>query len=52
MWGWRRTKKINWTGRVRSKDVLLSVKEERNLLHKIKEGRLTGLVTSSVETVF
>ena len=33
--------KIRWTDRVRN-EVLHSVKEERNVLHKYKEGRLIG----------
>jgi hypothetical protein len=49
----RRMVKISWTDRLRNEEVLHRVKEERNILHTIKkEGRLTGLVTSCVETVF
>jgi hypothetical protein len=36
MWCWRRMEKISWTDRVRNEEVLHSVKEERNILHKIK----------------
>jgi hypothetical protein len=50
MWCWRRIEKISWTDRVRN-EVLHRVKEERNILHTIKK-RLTGLVTSCIETVF
>jgi hypothetical protein len=32
MWCWRRMKKISWTDHV---EVLLTVKEQRNILHKI-----------------
>jgi len=32
--------------------VLLRVKEQRNILHEIINGRLTGLVTFCVETAF
>jgi hypothetical protein len=35
MWCWRRMKKISWTDHVRN-EVLHKVKEERNILHKIK----------------
>jgi DNA phosphorothioation-dependent restriction protein DptG len=52
MWCWRRMEKISWTDRVRNEEVLQGVKEERNILHTIKKGRLTGLVTSCVETAF
>jgi hypothetical protein len=36
MWCWRRIEKIVWTVRVRNGDVLHRVKEERNILQKIK----------------
>jgi uroporphyrinogen-III decarboxylase len=36
MWCWRRMEKISWTDRVKNKDVLHRVKEERNILHTIK----------------
>jgi hypothetical protein len=35
MWCWRRMKKISWTDHVRNKEVLLRVKEQRNILHEI-----------------
>jgi hypothetical protein len=46
--------KISWTDRVRNKEVLHRVKEERNTLRTKKEGRrrLTALVTSCVGTAF
>jgi len=34
------------------KDVSHGVQEERNILQTIKEGRIAGLVTSCVGTVF
>jgi hypothetical protein len=43
--------KINWTDRVRNKKVLHRVKKERNILQTTKR-RLTGLVTSCIETAF
>jgi len=39
MWCWRRTKKISWTNCVRNEEVLLRVKEQRNILHEISTGR-------------
>jgi hypothetical protein len=36
---------------VRNEEVLLRVKEKRNILHEIIKGRLTGLVTFYLETV-
>jgi len=46
--------KISWTDHVRNYELLLRVKEQRNILYEIKKknGRLTGLVTSYVETAF
>jgi hypothetical protein len=35
MWYWRRMEKISWTGHVRNEEVLLRVKEQRNVLHEI-----------------
>ena len=49
---WRRMEKISWTDRVRNEEVLCRVKEERNIIHAVKKGRLTGLVKSCVEIVF
>jgi hypothetical protein len=45
MWYFRMTEKIIWTDRVKNEEVLHRVKEEINILHTIKEERLTGLVT-------
>jgi hypothetical protein len=35
MWCWRRMEKISWTDHVRNEEVLLRVKEHRNILHEI-----------------
>jgi hypothetical protein len=37
MWCWRRMEKNSWTDHVRNEDVLLRVKEQRNILHKIRK---------------
>jgi len=37
MWRWRRVEKISWTDHVRKEVVLLSVKEQRNILHEISK---------------
>jgi len=37
MWCWRRMEKISWTDHVRNEDVLLRVKEQRNILHEIRK---------------
>jgi hypothetical protein len=36
MWCWRRMEKISWADHVRNEDVLLRVKEQRNILHEIR----------------
>jgi len=41
---------INWTDHVRDEDILDTVEEEMNILHKINEGRVTGFVTPCVRT--
>ena len=35
MWCWRRMENISWTDHVRNEEVLLRVKEQRNILHEI-----------------
>jgi hypothetical protein len=37
MWYWRRMEKTGWTDHVRNEDVLLRVKEQRNILHEIRK---------------
>ena len=37
MWCWRRMEKISWTDHVRNEEVLLRVKEQRNVLHEIRK---------------
>jgi len=37
MWCWRRMEKISWTDHVRSKEVLLRVNYQRNILHEIRK---------------
>jgi len=37
MWSRRRMEKISWTDHVRNEEVLLRVKEQRNILHKISK---------------
>jgi len=37
MWCWRRMEKISWTDHVSNEDVLLRVKEQRNILHEIRK---------------
>jgi hypothetical protein len=37
MWCWRRMEKISWTDHVRNEEVLLTVKEQRNILYEIRK---------------
>jgi len=37
MWCWRSMEKISWTDHVRNEEVLLRVKEQRNILHEIRK---------------
>jgi hypothetical protein len=37
MWCWRRMEKISWADHVRNEEVLLRVKERRNILHEISK---------------
>ena len=37
MWCWRRMETISWTDHVRNEEVLLRVKEQRNILHEIRK---------------
>jgi len=43
MWCWRRMEKINWTDRVRNEEVLLRVKEQRNILHEITKWKVNWI---------
>jgi hypothetical protein len=37
MWCWKRMEKISWTERVRNEELLLTVKEQRNILNEISK---------------
>jgi len=37
MWYWRRMEKISWTDHVRNEEVLLTAKEQRNILREISK---------------
>jgi len=37
LWCWRRTEKISWTDHVKNEEVLLRVKEQRNILNEISK---------------
>jgi hypothetical protein len=43
MWCWRRMEKISWTDHVRNEDVLLRVKEQRNILHEIRKRKVNWI---------
>jgi hypothetical protein len=42
MWFYRRMEKISWTDRVKNEELLQRVKEERNIVHRIKKGKLNA----------
>jgi hypothetical protein len=44
--------KISWTDHVRNEDVLLRVKEQRNILHEIRKRKANWMVTFCIETAF
>ena len=52
MWCWRRMEKISWTDHVRNEEVLLRVKEQRNILHEIRKRKANWIVTFCLETAF
>ena len=37
MWCWRSKEKISWTDHMRNEELLLRVKEQRNILHEISK---------------
>ena len=37
MWRWRRMEKVSWTDYMRNEEVVLRVKEQRNILHEISK---------------
>ena len=43
MWCWRRTEKIIWTDTEWNEEVLLRVKEQRNILHEISERKVNWI---------
>jgi hypothetical protein len=52
MWCWRKIEKICWTDHVRNEDVLLRVKEQRNILHEIRKRKENWIGYIYVETAF
>jgi len=52
MWCWRRMERISWTNHVRNEEVLLRVKEQRNILHEVRKRKANWIVTFCVETAF
>ena len=52
MWCCRRTEKIIWTDHVKTEEVLHTIKKDRNILHTLKEGSITGLTTPCIRTAF
>ena len=44
--------KISWTDHVRNEEVLLGVKEQRNILHEINKQKASWIGQILVETAF
>ena len=43
MWCWRRMEKISWTDHVKNEEVLLKVKEQRNILREIRKRKVNWI---------
>jgi hypothetical protein len=53
MWCWRRIEKKNsWNDHVRNEEVLLRVKEQRNILHEISKRKAKWIGHIFVESAF
>ena len=52
MWCWRRMEQVSWTDHVRNKNVLLRVKEQRNIIHEIRKRKANWIGHILVETAF
>ena len=52
MWCWRRMEKISSSNHVRNEEVLLRVKEQRNILHEICKRKANWIGHICVETAF
>jgi hypothetical protein len=52
MWCWRRIDKISFTDDVRNEELLLRVKEQKNMLHEISNWKANWMVTFCVEIAF
>ena len=51
MWCWRRME-ISWTDHVRNEEILLRVKERRNILHEISKWKANWIGDIFIETAF
>jgi hypothetical protein len=52
MWCWKRMEKISWTDHVRNEEILHTVKEDENIVHKTEKNKGNWMATSCVGTVF
>ena len=43
IWCWGRMEKISWTDHMRNEEVLLRVKEQRNILHEIRKRKVNWI---------
>jgi hypothetical protein len=49
MWYWRRMEKIIWTDHVRNEEVLLSVNEQRNIVHEIRKQKANWIFEGKIK---
>jgi hypothetical protein len=49
---WRKMEKISWTDHVRNEEILLRVKEQRNILHEIRKRKANSIDHICVEIAF
>jgi hypothetical protein len=52
MWCWRRMEKISWTDHVRNEEILLRVKQQRNILHEISKWDANWISKFCIGTAF
>jgi len=52
MWCWKRMDNISWTDHVRNEEVLLRVKQQRNILHEISKRKANWIGHISLRNCF
>jgi hypothetical protein len=52
MWFWKIMEKVSWAELLRYEEILLEIKEQRNILHEISKRKTNWMVIYCVETAF